>query len=436
MKPTKITTLGLSLVLWLCTQAAWADIDTTAAVLPVYNAANLDAKNEAKLVKALEAPLKARDGYDLVPQSRSKRAMGKRPSSPDAAKLAAIGEAVEADLVVACRVSAESATRKERKRDYEFALYFVDVKGGALLASQEGSCDRCTSAELAKAIGAKTKALYAGPYPLGLDTDPSGAAVKVGDEDWGATPINKRIAGGTYTLRIEKDGYKALEVEFEMPDDRPVYAALPLKEDPNWSPAPVVLVPPPIALGRNEASPPAAAPPVAPEPAAKPAPPPVEEPPATPEPREEAKPAPVAAPEPEPAPEPVGRRLEEGDEGEDAPPPPARSVKKEMSVQRKWAWRTIGISAATLAGSLAFTFSALYADDRASDGKLLPSTQRDYADRRDAYWIGAYTLYGATGAALVTATVLFLTESPEPRQAVIVPAITPDGVGLSAVVRY
>ncbi len=505
------------LLLWSAPAAAQMEI--TAAVLPLQSESALSSSLKQTIHKSLERPLQQREDYTVITAANAARKFKiGRQDVTQKETLYLAGKKLEADLVVSCRLISTRTKRRER-RNYDFRLSFFDVTGNEILRTISESCKNCTGKQLGNMIAHETDRLFASPYPLGLDTDPSGASVTYQGEKWGITPLRKMLKEGNYKVLIEKPGYKRMEVEFPMPSDRPIYATLPMQEDPDYIPPVAGGILPPIGAPQAQ---PAATPAPASAPAATAAPaaaapataapsddlppvqadvlPPIGAPQATPTQRATAKPAgeevePTPAPVAE-APAPVSddlppvaadvlppmqsgappRAATVSDDEEpptqqssDDETPPAPIVQKEeepapvaelplaeepvleetaplqttakapdsMSLQRKWAWRTVGIGVASAIGGLGLTLGALHSDDRAGDTQLLPSTRKDYADRRDNYWIASYALYGLAGAAVTTSLILFFTEKETGEPTVsAAPALLPDGAGVCATIRY
>ncbi len=61
---------------------------------------------------------------------------------------------------------------------------------------------------------------------LSVTTNPVGAQVEVGDEDWGTTPLYKCIKEGKYKLTISKEGLATEEREIEIKEDTSVMVKL------------------------------------------------------------------------------------------------------------------------------------------------------------------------------------------------------------------
>lgn len=402
-----ITTIVFLAGLVLCSATAYAKDDVKVAILPIQSPKPISDALAKEAYTALEKPLAERSGYSILPPLTGKKENGiRRNEISPAEEIAEEGKRLEADQVVACWLKVSNTKKKDRWR-FDFALYYYDVKGGLKLKALEAECKACSRAGLGKMIAAAVKHLYAGPYNLGLDTKPGEASISHKGEVWGTTPISKMLPGGKYKILIEREGYKRMEVEFPMPADRSVYATLPLQEDPNYLP--------PVAVG--------VLPILGPAGAATPPPP---------KPEEPAEPEPIA----EEVTQPEELKPEPGPEKDLAEKTP--TIEQEMPLRRKWAWRSLGIGAAFAAGGLGLTFAALHADSRAEDTTLLLDSRWAYADRRDSYWIAAYTTYGLALAATVTSVVLFFTgnEADSAKEVVVAPALTPDGGGVTAMVRY
>ncbi len=368
-----------------------AQVETSVAVLPVQSAQRLGVLEDKEIVQALTAPLAEREDYTIVPPRVAAVRLGIITQAiTDPAFMQKAGERLDVKQVVACRLSSSAASREDRK-NYRYSLAYYDVDGRAMMAMSEGQCSICSPPELGRKIALETKRLYAGPYPLGLDTEPSGAVVYNKGESWGQTPIRRPLPEGSYKVVLARDGYKRMEVEFPMPGDRPLYATLPLEKDPNWTgPIPVAVAP--------------------------------------------VSPAETAPTQPMEANAPPSG---ESPAFEATRPSEVSRVEEAMSPQRAWGWRSIGLSAATFAGGLGLTLASLHADDKASDTRLLSDTRQGYADRRDGYAIGSYVMYGLAGAALTTGLVLILTDQPPDSARVsIAPVLAPDGAGVQALVRY
>jgi hypothetical protein len=419
------------LLLWA--GAASAQMAASAAILPVQGDRALPANIVAEIQNALTQPLAARKNYRVLDAAASRQGLGDIDGRvTDEAYLFQAGTKLGVDQVTGCYVTVKPGA-SDGRMTYDYTLVYVDVRGREVMATTSGSCKDCTPDMLVVALTRQIAQLYAGPYPFGLDTKPSGASVRHGDEEWGQTPLRSILPGGNYTIILEKPGYKAFEVQFPMPDDRPVYATLPLKEDPDYVPPPSAILVPGGQPEKAAPAPPTPSTPRGPQAAPSAA---------------RADRGPQSAPQPEaakpqepPKPSEPATRPDRGPSVQDAPQPEpepsAPAISDDMSPRRKWAWRTVGLAVAFAAGGGGLTAAAVHSGSRASDASLLPGTQSGYADRRDAYWIGAGALYGLAAAATTTALILYFTEPESPAARVSVgPVLQPGGAGLSAAVQY
>ena len=120
-------------------------------------------------------------------------------------------------------------------------------------------------------------------------------------------------------------------------------------------------------------------------------------------------------------------------------------VKKKVTTKGKrlWTWVTLGVGGAALVGGLAMGLVANDAVDTANK-KLKAGDLAAYdTNKKNAknYAIGADVMYAVGGALVVTGIVLFFlegrgAEKPSDKKAIIVPSITPNGVGLTAAGRF
>lgn len=430
MKILKLTLLVLVLS-FVFTASAMAQMENTVAILPIQANRLIAKSTTAEIYGKLAAPLAIREGFTIINEDQTSKKMGKiRGSILSKSNLSVLGPRFDATLLVAIKMRLYSSSTVNRM-NYKYEVAFWDVNGQTMINTATGTCRKCSDQMLGEALEKDLEKLYAGPFILGLDTDPNGATIMGGSEKWGETPIRKVLPGGNYTIIIEKPGHKKMEVEFPMPDDRPIYATLPLAKDPDYV-APVVAAP--VAAPEKPAPAPADGALVVP----------TDLPSITKREKENLSPPPVvktdddiqqekAAPVKQ-----IEEKVKEQTQEETEPISYAEVKKKDgMSLKRKWAWRTLGLSVALAAGGIGLTVAALHSDSKAGDTSLNPMLRYDYADRRDQYWIGSYVMYGLTAAAVTTSLVLFFTDDPYKNNSVAVaPTISPDSVGISTLVRY
>ena len=130
--------------------------------------------------------------------------------------------------------------------------------------------------------------------------------------------------------------------------------------------------------------------------------------------------------------------MEADDENVEELSPSTQLQKTEMSLKRKWAWRSLGLGVALTAGGLGLSLAAVHANKRADDPGLINTTRKDYASRRDSYWIGAYVTYGLAAVAITTSLILFFNDEPEGSGSgiAVAPTLSPNAVGVSALLHY
>jgi|GEM_PF-5134991 len=418
MKIFKLMLLISALLMALSSTQAYAQMENTVAVLPIQANRSVAKSTTAEIYNRLENPLANREGFTVIPATKTARKLGRiKGSILSEANLSMLGPRFDANLLVACKMKL-TVSSKSGRMNYFYEIAFFDVTGNSMIALNSGVCKACTNRMLGNSVSKTVEQMYAGPFILGLDTDPSGATISSNGEQWGETPIRKVLPSGSYKIIIEKAGYKKMEVEFPMPADRPIYATLPMEKDPDYV-APVVAAPVvvPEKSPAGELAVPLELPSIRKKTRTVDVPPP---------PVVERKPEVVVA-------EPKVKQMEEA-----AALTEVKKPADTMSLKRKWAWRTLGLTFAMAAGGVGFTVAAIHADGKATSSSQIPTSQMDYADRRDTYWIGAYTMYGLTAIACTTSLILFFTEDPDAKgpKVSVAPTLAPGSVGVSTLVRY
>ncbi len=305
---------------------------------------------------------------------------------------------LKTDMILGLGVQQKKSNRP-KKASFVFYISLYDAKAEMWVVKTKLYRNHTTYLEAQKYLFRELLQRLKGPYPLFVQTDPSGADVVVDGKKVGETPYKVLQNPGKTTITLMKTGRKQMDISFPMPADRPVHAKFPMKEDPNGVAFGVVA---PVVAQAPEETPP-----------------PVEEPPqeqAQPEPQPEPE-AVAAKQEPEPEPEPEAPKEEPAPEPEIAQAEPEPEPEPEivqpavpLSERRKWAWRSIGLGVGMALGGVAATLSNMYYDDQAQKKGLLPSRKDDYAASRDQAAITSYALYGLAAAGITTGLILYFTE--------------------------
>ena len=124
----------------------------------------------------------------------------------------------------AARVGAAYVLRTEvtvGDRSYAVRVELLDGKTGERVALGEDACDVC-GVDTARAIVADQAAtmrtklddLVSGPPMVVIDSSPSEAIAKIDGETVGQTPVTRELSAGKHVVRLEKEGYVAVEREF------------------------------------------------------------------------------------------------------------------------------------------------------------------------------------------------------------------------------
>jgi hypothetical protein len=167
-----------------------------------------DAENaRAELARAFEASLE-QGPHTIV-------AAGQSPCDKECARQLVVDQGVE-HLV--------RAQLRGQGRDYEFEAEILDRKG-TVVATTSAACDTCGAAELAGfltdqgvRLANKLGAFSSRPAVLVVDTDPSGALVRINGEVVGKTPLEYTATSGMKIVRVEMPGHVAAERKIELVD--------------------------------------------------------------------------------------------------------------------------------------------------------------------------------------------------------------------------
>lgn len=134
----------------------------------------------------------------------------------DAAAVTAIGEALNADLLLSSELSRLRGSGGQPVLSLDLLL--LDARGGKRLSSEVLTAK--SEAELVQALGPATlrlfsKVLRAKSGTLYVDSGEVGASVLVDGALLGTTPLDAPLvlAGGPHLLRVEKDGFVAFQKE-------------------------------------------------------------------------------------------------------------------------------------------------------------------------------------------------------------------------------
>ena len=236
-----IPSIPLFVLFVLSVAPVYAQVASSVAILPV-QVESLDEEGmapaiETMLTSELASPFEKRENFRIVPASRSRKILGGTPGRDlaDATVLAELAEKLGTDLLVTSKATLISGVALDDSEPTPPPTYFLsfglyDAKGRKLIRSVEDMCDSCAPEALKSWVSAKAAELAAPPFPLGIDTSPSGARISSGGEEWGETPVRRLLKPGAYKILVEMEGFETIAIEFVMPDDRPVYAEFALQE--------------------------------------------------------------------------------------------------------------------------------------------------------------------------------------------------------------
>jgi hypothetical protein len=106
-------------------------------------------------------------------------------------------------------------------RDFETKVTLREGSTGEAVASSERSCEICGIAEvsdlLSEQAAAMSRRAEAGvPARLSVQTQPSGARVRIDGELVGITPFEGPMPAGKHEMSIERDGYITRTVELDL----------------------------------------------------------------------------------------------------------------------------------------------------------------------------------------------------------------------------
>ena len=388
-----------------------AEGDLSVAIVTV-NAGKTPKKVMQKVETDLKDHFSGRQGYVLMKDRDLLRAFKK--SRINFKKIKTNDEMIAAAKKLGVDMLVVALIKYKGKPGFDLDLWFVDARHDKLQRRLNTECPQCSPNVLRDNFNQLAGALFEGPYSLYLNTDPAGAKVLENERELGVTPMDAKFTPGNHTIRIEKDGYETLEIEFPMPDDRPLDATIPLskKEAEAVAVAPVPVPP-------AEPAAPAPAPETKPEPA----------------------PQPVAAAEPEPVAQPKAVQAEESYDDFEGVAQPAEAPAKpgEPSEMTKWGGRMLWIGGLTAGAGVLLTLSSVYYNDQADKRGLFPSDKQDAKDAASSYAVLSYVSYGLAGAAIITGVILLLTDdnpNDDAVQFVVAPSVSDDGMGAAATVKW
>ncbi len=227
--------------LFLSVLPAYAQMASSVAILPVQveslDEGTLSEEIDTILHRSLASPFEKRQEFRVVPAKRCRKILGGAPSSDltDTTFLNDISEKLGTELLVTSKVTLVAGIALDENAPpppptYFFTFGLYDVKGQSLIRTVDEMCDSCSPETLESWLVTQAEKLAAPPYPLGIDTTPSGALISSGTEEWGRTPVRRLLKPGQHKILVEMDGYESIAIEFAMPDDRPVYAQFELQE--------------------------------------------------------------------------------------------------------------------------------------------------------------------------------------------------------------
>jgi|GEM_PF-2690440 len=389
----------------------WAAEGDLSVAIVTINAGKVPKKVMQKIEADLKDYFKGREGYSLMKDRDLLRRFKK--AKVNLKRLSTKAQMIDAAKKLKVDVLVVANLKYKGEPGFDIDLWFVDGRHEKLHRRLNTECPQCSPNVLMDNFNQLSGALFEGPYSLYLDTDPSGAKVLENEKELGTTPLDAKFSAGNHTIRIEKDGYETLEIEFPMPGDRPLEATIPLSK--KEAPA-VVAAPVPV-------EPPAATPEVKPEVKPK-----------APEP----EPVVAAVPPAEPTPKVQAEESYDDFEVTDKPAGPPRKA-GEPSEMTKWGGRMLWIGGLTAGAGAILTLSSVYYDNQADDRGLLPTDKQDAEDAARSYAVLSYVTYGIAGAAIITGVILLLTDDSDNDdgvQFVVAPAVSDDGLGAAATVNW
>ncbi len=408
--------------------------------------------------QALTKHFASREGFKLIGTNTLRRLIRRHKlaffSYTKKEQFIAAGKKLKADLLVVALLSAK------KRRNYNLDFWFVDVKHGSLIRYLSTECPGCSNAVLIGGIGQLVAELVKPPYKLYLNTVPQGATVTEKGKEIGKTPLAEKITPGNHTIRIALEGYETIEVEFSMPDDRPVDAEIELTKK-ETQPAAAVAAGAAAQQQTNAPTKTQTQQPKANEQAAQPAKPQAE---AT---KPKPKPEPVAKEEPkpkeEPKKEPQVPQQEVGQPVASAEQPPSEpetnqpqtysddyvdeqtevaasaSKQQELPVMQRLGLGLVWSGALLAGGGALLTVAGLKFDDLADeDEDVFPTQSQDERDMATRLKTISYAVYGTSAVAIITGIILYFTyDAPEDSSSVyLTPAVGNGFFGANATVRW
>lgn len=191
---------------------ASSDAGATAAVLPLSIEGELSEVDRETLAGRLVAGLE-RGSFGVIAPGQVAAAAPNAGGCADAACFSKVAGATQATHLVQTKVTVQD-------RDYQVEVALIDGADGAVLARTDDGCEICGVADVgglletaAATLRTKLDALASGPATLILTSEPTDADVYLDGELIGVTPLDRPVIPGKHVLRVQKDGYIALERE-------------------------------------------------------------------------------------------------------------------------------------------------------------------------------------------------------------------------------
>lgn len=185
----------------------------TAVVLPMFVEGTMPDSDrtllEARLIEGLD-----RGGFAVIAPETLRADGVSTAACQERGCVEEIGRRYNATHVVRGLVSVED-------RDYGVTIELADVAAsGDVIATSSQSCEICGPLDAAGLVETsaavlrnKLDALALGPTTMIATSEPEGAVVRVDGEIVGTTPLERALPAGKHIVRVEAEGYIALERE-------------------------------------------------------------------------------------------------------------------------------------------------------------------------------------------------------------------------------
>ena len=223
-------TMGSSALLWASVPAASAhgssqdpgassaaDKHHSAAVLPVTVNGDVADADRAALTQRLLEGLE-RGQFAVVSPATVVTKVADAGDCKRARCMTKIAESTGASHIVRAVVTASD-------RDYKVRVELIDGRTGAIIASSEDGCEICGVADVGTLLAAesatlrsKLDALASGPAMLVLHSTPAGAVITIDGEIAGTSPLELAIIPGEHVVRVQREGFIAVEREVTFVD--------------------------------------------------------------------------------------------------------------------------------------------------------------------------------------------------------------------------